>query len=234
MKDLNIAHIYVSLTKAGALLGVSTNDLIHAGAFNQLQICVNIYARAKDLSMARIDTAIDGDYTDIDAEIREEAQAHDRIFFDWIDRLKINVMPAGIYEVTQDDLRLFELSEHESIELDRAYKSNDRGLWEIEFNSLISVTRSDLVMLTSEIDRIKKIGGTSTLSIDKPMTTVERNTLLTIIGVLCKEARIPYDKPAKAAGMIQSTAATMGVSISETGIENHLKKIPYALESRMK
>ena len=234
MQGLNIAHSYVSLERAGALLGVSANDLIHAGAFNQVQICVNIYTRAVGLSMARIDTAIDGDYTDIDAEIREEAQAHDRIFFDWIDRLKINVMPAGIYEVTQDDLRLFEMPENASIELGEAYKSDDRGLWEIEFDPLVNVARSDLVMLTTEIDRIQKIRSTSILSIDKPMTTVERNTLLTIIGVLCKEANIPYDKPAKAAGMIQSTAATMGVSISETGIENHLKKIPYALESRMK
>lgn len=67
-----------------------------------------------------------------------------------------------------------------------------------------------------------------------PISTRERNTLLTIIAALCKEAKIPYDKPAKAAGMIQSTAATMGVSIGETTIENHLKKIPDALATRMK
>jgi len=234
MKDLKIAHIYVSLEKAAALLEVSANDLIHAGAFNQVQICVNIYVRVTGLSMARVDTAIDGDYTDMDAETKEEAQAQDKIFCDWIDRLKINAMPAGIYGVTQEDLRLFEMPENESIDLGQAYKSDDRGLWEIEFDPLVNVARSDLVMLTTEIDRIQKIRGTSILSIDKPMTTVERNTLLTIIGVLCKQASIPYDKPAKAAGIIQSTAATMGVSISETGIENHLKKIPYALASRMK
>jgi hypothetical protein len=45
-KSLNIAHSYVSLEKAGASLGVSANDLIHAGAFDQVQICVNIYAKA--------------------------------------------------------------------------------------------------------------------------------------------------------------------------------------------
>ena len=67
-----------------------------------------------------------------------------------------------------------------------------------------------------------------------PLSTRERNTLLTIIAALCKEAKIPYDKPAKAAGMIQSTAAKMGLSIGESTIEGHLKKIPDALATRMK
>ena len=70
--------------------------------------------------------------------------------------------------------------------------------------------------------------------IDKPLSTRERDTLLTIIAALCKEAKIDYTKPAKAAGMIQSTAALMQVSIGETTIENHLKKIPDALATRMK
>lgn len=187
MKDLKITYSYVSLTRAGALLGVSATDLIHAGAFNQVQICVNIYARATGLSMERIDTPIDGDYTDIDAETREEARAHDRIFCDWIDRLKSNAMPAGIYEVTQDDLRLFEMPENESIELGEAYKSDDRGLWEIEFDPLVNAARSDLVMLTTEIERIKKFGGINITASDKPLTTRERTSYLNIIGALLSQ-----------------------------------------------
>jgi hypothetical protein len=184
MKDLNIAHIYVSLTKAGALLGVSANDLIHAGAFNQVQICVNIYARATGFTMERIDTAIDGDYTDMDPEIKEEAQAQDKVFYDWIDRLKINVMPEGIYEVTLDDLRLLELPEHVSIELGQAYKSDNLGLWEVEFNPFIRVMGSDLVMLTTEIERIGKSGGIKITAIDKPLLIRERTSYLNIIGAL--------------------------------------------------
>ncbi len=61
-----------------------------------------------------------------------------------------------------------------------------------------------------------------------------QKTLLTIIAVLCKEAKLDYSKPAKTAGLIQSTAEGMGISIGETTIEGHLKKIPDALESRMK
>ena len=69
---------------------------------------------------------------------------------------------------------------------------------------------------------------------EAPLTTRERNTLLTIIAALCKEANIDHAKPAKAAGMIQSTAAKMGLSIGESTIEGHLKKIPDALATRMK
>ncbi|MES2189144.1 MAG: hypothetical protein V4454_03415 [Pseudomonadota bacterium] len=69
---------------------------------------------------------------------------------------------------------------------------------------------------------------------EKPQSNRERNTLLTIIATLCVEAKIPYEKPAKAAGMIQSTAAKLGVAIGETTIEGHLKKIPDALATRMK
>ena len=69
---------------------------------------------------------------------------------------------------------------------------------------------------------------------EKPLSNRERNTLLTIIAALCKEAKLDYTKHAKTAGLIQSTVAGMGASIGETTIEGHLKKIPEALGTRMK
>lgn len=69
---------------------------------------------------------------------------------------------------------------------------------------------------------------------DSPMGNRERNTLLTIIGVLCKEAGYDYNKAAKTAGLIQSTADKMGISIGETTIEGKLKLILDALATRMK
>ena len=69
---------------------------------------------------------------------------------------------------------------------------------------------------------------------EKPLSTIERNTLLTIIAVLCEEARLDYSKPAKTANLIADTAARMGLAIGESTIEGHLKKIPGALETRMK
>jgi hypothetical protein len=67
---------------------------------------------------------------------------------------------------------------------------------------------------------------------EKPVGTKERITLLTIIAALCKEAKIDYIKHSKAAGLIQSTADAMGVSIGETTIEGYLKKIPDVLGAR--
>lgn len=88
------------------------------------------------------------------------------------------------------------------------------------------------VIRTSEILALQsRLDGTA---LDKPLATRERDTLLTIIAALCKDAGHDYTKHAKTAGLIQSTAAKMGVSIGETTIEGHLKKIPDALGTRMK
>lgn len=69
-------------------------------------------------------------------------------------------------------------------------------------------------------------------SAERPLASRERDSLLTIIAVLCKEAKLDYAKPAKTAGLIQSTADSMGLAIGETTIENHLKRIPEALAGK--
>lgn len=88
----------------------------------------------------------------------------------------------------------------------------------------------DLLRMNSAL----RDGGVKASLSDRPLSGRERDTLLTIIAVLCQEAKIPYEKPSKAAGMLLGTAALMGVSISETTIETHLKRARSALESRMK
>ncbi|RJG01273.1 hypothetical protein [Noviherbaspirillum sedimenti] len=69
---------------------------------------------------------------------------------------------------------------------------------------------------------------------NRPLRTRERNTLLSIIAVLCEEAKLNYTRHAKTAGLIRDMAERMGLNIGESTIENHLKKIPDALETRMK
>jgi hypothetical protein len=69
---------------------------------------------------------------------------------------------------------------------------------------------------------------------EKPLSTRERNTLLTIIAALCKEAGVDCARPAKAAGQIKNMASLMGIEIGETTIEEHLKKIPDAVATRMR
>lgn len=67
-----------------------------------------------------------------------------------------------------------------------------------------------------------------------PLSTRERNTLLSIVAALCKEAKIDYSRPAKAAALVKDLTTEMGLSVGESTIESHLKRVPEALATRMK
>ena len=72
---------------------------------------------------------------------------------------------------------------------------------------------------------------------EKPLGTRERDTLLTIIAVLAKAAKVDLDnyrKPGKAAGYIEGLTDDFGAHVSKRTIEDHLKKIPDALTTRKK
>ncbi|MHB1093405.1 hypothetical protein [Thiobacillus sp.] len=69
---------------------------------------------------------------------------------------------------------------------------------------------------------------------EKPLTTKERTSLLTVIALLTEEARIDISKPSKAAATILKLAETQGINIAQRTIEEYLKKIPDALEKRGK
>ena len=90
------------------------------------------------------------------------------------------------------------------------------------------------VVRTAAIRSLEQSADGTTASTDKPIATRERNILLSIIAVLCNEAKMDYAKPAKTANLIADTAAKMGLAIGESTIEGHLKKIPDALGTRMK
>ena len=68
----------------------------------------------------------------------------------------------------------------------------------------------------------------------KPLGTRERDTLLTIIAALAKEAGFNIDSPGKAAVAIENLTELVGTRVSKRTIEDHLKKIPAALEVRKK
>lgn len=90
-----------------------------------------------------------------------------------------------------------------------------------------------VVRTTAIVEFLKSIENAPEQT-EKPLGNRERDTLLTIIAVLCKDARLDYSKSAKTAGSIQRSADDMNISIGETTIEGHLKKIPNALATRMK
>lgn len=68
----------------------------------------------------------------------------------------------------------------------------------------------------------------------KQLSTKERDTLLTIIAVLAKHGKIEIKEWGKSAQFISGLTDEMGVHVSKRAIEDHLKKIPDALEVRMK
>lgn len=71
-------------------------------------------------------------------------------------------------------------------------------------------------------------------NVEKPLGLTERNTLLTIIAALAKEAKINIDPPGKAAGYVSGLTDDLGAHVSKRAIENHFKKIKNALAARMK
>lgn len=65
------------------------------------------------------------------------------------------------------------------------------------------------------------------------LATTERDTLLTIIASLLKEAKTSHDAKG-AAGYVVKLVEDIGASVSENTVREVLKKIPDALERRMK
>jgi hypothetical protein len=67
---------------------------------------------------------------------------------------------------------------------------------------------------------------------ERPVGRRERSTLLVIIAALAKLARIDVAKASSAAASIESQTALMGTRVAARTIENHLKRIPEALEDK--
>jgi hypothetical protein len=68
---------------------------------------------------------------------------------------------------------------------------------------------------------------------EKPLSTRNRHTLLTIIAALCKQARIDYSQRG-APQRIKETCEAIGAPVSENTIASVLAEIPDALDSRAK
>jgi hypothetical protein len=68
--------------------------------------------------------------------------------------------------------------------------------------------------------------------VEKPIERRERATLLVIIAALADLARVDVKKPSAAAQAIEGQTAIMGARVASRTIENHLKRIPEALEGR--
>ena len=76
--------------------------------------------------------------------------------------------------------------------------------------------------------------GDTTDPLDRPLEERERTTLLTIIAALALEAEIDISTPSKAGGIIETRTIELDARVSARSIEDHLKRIPEALERRGK
>lgn len=106
------------------------------------------------------------------------------------------------------------------------------------FHPAASLPRDSVLVVRTDAltDFLKSVDDTPP-TMEKPLTSRERDTLLTIIAVLAKAAKVPLDdyrKPGKAAGYIEGLTDEFGAHVSKRAIEDHLKKIPDALGTRMK
>lgn len=79
-------------------------------------------------------------------------------------------------------------------------------------------------------NHLKRIGTV----VSKPLESREQTTLLILIAALAKELDLLLTKPATAAGLIKILAQNHGSHIEASVIEDHLKRIPRALEKHSK
>jgi hypothetical protein len=89
-----------------------------------------------------------------------------------------------------------------------------------------------LVVRTSALQKLEALISESEPGTDRPVGRRERSTLLVIIAALAKLARIDVAKPSSAAVAIESETVLMGARVAARTIEEHLRRVPEALESK--
>ena len=91
---------------------------------------------------------------------------------------------------------------------------------------------SHLVVRTAALQELEKSLSAAEKPIEKPLGKRKEDTLLVIIAALAKMAKIDVTKPSRAASTIENQTELMGARVAARTIENHLNRIPEALEDR--
>jgi len=92
---------------------------------------------------------------------------------------------------------------------------------------------SFFVVRTEALREFERSINDAPASIEKPMATSERNSLLTIIAALCHDSAIkPQERGS--ASQIANLTEEIGAPVSDDTVRRVLAKIPDALETRMK
>jgi hypothetical protein len=89
-----------------------------------------------------------------------------------------------------------------------------------------------LVVRTSALQQLQTLISEPEPSIERPVARRERSTLLVVIAALAKLARIDVSKVSSAATRIETLTASMGARVAARTIENHLRRIPDAVDNK--
>jgi hypothetical protein len=88
------------------------------------------------------------------------------------------------------------------------------------------------VVRTSALQELEALMSEPETPTERPFGRRERNTLLVIIAGLAELAKVDVAKPSKAAAVIESATIRMGARVAARTIEDKLKLVPEALESK--
>ena len=104
---------------------------------------------------------------------------------------------------------------------------SDRERSVLPVGTVLGVRRQVLDAVLRELDD-------ATDPLDNPLGERERTSLLTIIAALAREVDLDISKVSKAGGIIERWTIELDARVSARAIEDHLKRIPDALERRGK
>ena len=104
---------------------------------------------------------------------------------------------------------------------------SDRDRSVLPVGTVLGVRRQVLDAVLRELDD-------ATDPLDNPLGERERTSLLTIIAALARKADLDISKVSKAGSIIERWTIELDARVSARAIEDHLKRIPDALERRGK
>ena len=146
-----------------------------------------------------------------------------------LERLKQQIAENGIERTEAESLlNRYKEQRKEFLEKQRTRPAKDN------YYPAGGLPKDAVIVVRTEALRVfeQSVNGPSVL-LDKPLTTTERNSLLTIIAALCKyEGLDPQVRGA--AQRIMEMTDDLGAHVDDETIRKHLAKIPDALETRMK
>jgi hypothetical protein len=201
---------YFSLPKAAEILKCNVEDIIHWGAIGAVKIGFPYESDGFDPPQIYDENDLNKhlpDYMDfafIDRGYLFNAELNGRCTFSSL-------------ELTDGRAILFHPSENEFSEWVKYAKNG------FEFSQLFM-----------RIEELNELQANENSSIEKPLSNIERETLLVIIAALAKEAKVDIEKTSKAGDLIANMTQIIGAPVGATTIETHLKKINQAIQSRAK